>query len=526
MLAIFPALSLLSIALLWVFGRPASGQSAGARALRWLLLLAGPVWLGSTLAKVSGPLFWFMLPAWCFSPVLNWIVGGAWIALVPLNNLFFLFSRLRENRRLLSESRALPESFSHWLEQRGFPEASLRAGFKVPPRITLHPDLDQPRTLGMIDALAWREVIVLPAPWLPQDFLADTPYWSTFGFEVPDSEPRDEDEIYAAILHEVGHLQGRDTLAGFLILAASLVVPSPWSDGSDRFGLLRAINSLFAGLGRPYRAFLERDQHRRERNADEFAETVLPGAKAILGGMRGESDSMTATPGPGLWRVGIGWVGALSLVLAIAWTLPGLAPLHRSLGGDGTIKGSLPAGWETLVWPAPGRPSTQPRTSWGYLPPTSTSGPQIRLHLEDPNHFLVLASSFQSPHPISGPATLRIVWEFSQERGEPNQAFDLQLVVNQIGDDETRGVFLPFRPKVQEGLERLGGSRLRITKELPILEGLRVDVIHCYWVMAKPAALRMKPPVLAIRRPGGEPQVLGAIESRPETGARIALTLN
>lgn len=506
---VFPLVSLMVLALSWGLGRVAAGTGAGPRVLRGLILVAGPLWLATVCLKVAGPMAWFRLPEWCFLPVMNWVVAGIWALFVPIRNMHHMVKGLRENRRLNSESRAVPECFVRWLEARGYPEAALLAGFRLPPRVALHPELDQPRALGLLDALSWREVILVPASWVPASLLDESPYWSTFGLVSREVEPRGEAGLFMVLLHELGHLHGGDTFAGFLALVGSLVVPLEWQPMSAEPLPAARVRRALWQLGKAYRHFLGADLQGREWMADEFAASVFPGAHHLLLEERGGAQN---PPPVRRSRVSVaaGILGWVLIVPLVAMFTPGAAPLLRGLGGSGIIKGSAPAGWEVLIWQAPGRPVRPSSAYWGYLPATRATKPRVRLGQKDSDHVLVFTSSFQLSSALKGPASVRITWEFVLEKGDPAQAFDLQLVANQIGEEETRGVFLPFRPRLQEGLQRLSMNRFRMTKELPIPRGLNVDVIHCYWAIAKPLEVLMDPPAVTARGADGVDHSLDA----------------
>ncbi len=511
---IFPAISLLVLAMAWCIGRIATGTRAGARGLRTLIVLVGPILVVGAGLKVAGPLFWFSLPAWCFNPILNWVVVGTWTILVPLRNINNLAGSLMENRRLVSESRESPGPFTAWLQAHGFLEASLAAGLRNPPAVLIHPSLDQPRTLGLVEALSWRDRIVIPSAWVPSHLLDDSPYWSTFRLAMPVVEPKVEAELYAGILHELGHVRGRDTFAGLLSTLGSLAVPAEWQAvvptqspaGGRRTGSW--IKRWMGWVGTPFNRLLLADLAGREWKADEFVGEVLPQPGGILESLRHGAGSHRPTE-PSRFSLGVGLLAWLVAVPCALILMPGVAPLRLALGGSAGIKGSLPSGWEVLIWKAPKTPPGPSTTTWGYIPPVGRSSPLVELSLGDGKHMLILHSTFHLRESVRGPGMLHMEWDARLVQGEVEGAIELQMDAFELGEEETRGVYLPFRSQPHSALLRTGLRTVRIQRDLPVVDGLNAGVVHCYLVVSKPVSVLMLPPRITFQGPGGAVRSLG-----------------
>lgn len=518
-LYVIPLVILVVVILL---GRTASGLGLGPRLLRGLFLFAGPTLILALWTKPSGPMWWFALPGWVFNPYLNWTLLVTWALLIPIRNLAHLAHHFAENRRLTSESREAPKQLNEWLRIRRFPEAALAAGLRTPPQVMLHPNLSQPKTLGLLNSLAWDNVVILPSTWVPKELLDDSPYWESFRLIRPADAVQSEDALFVGLLHELGHIRGGDTFAGLLALLGTLAFPLEWQPGaaSIREGvpLLDRLRQLVRPMGKPLRNILQADLEARESRADGFAVSLMPQARGILqlelcvgerGGMPKESPTALVFAGS----------VAFLFVLAGLWVIaPGSAAMARGLGGRGAINGSLPSGWEILQWNAPKKPKKSSTANWGYVPASDSEPPRVHLEQVDSDHYLMLMSALYPSQPLNGPATVRVEWDFNLERGVLNEAFDLQLLANDLGGGEksngtVKAAYLPFAPKKTSDFQALGASRYRIVRELPVPLGLDVRVVHCVWVVAKPVSVLLSPPKVTLKGQDGQSRTLGGHET-------------
>lgn len=489
----------------------ASGMGRGPRYLRGIFFGAGPVLLLGLWVKPAGPLWWFGMPGWAFNRYLNWPLLVVWALFIPLRNLVHMAHQFSENRRLTSESREAPKPFRDWLGDRQFPEASLAAGLRNPPQIMLHPSLTHPRTLGLRNALAWHDVILLPSSWVPKELMDDSPYWESFRLLRPASAVRSEDAIFAALLHELGHILGGDTFAGLLTLLGTFAFPHEWQPGSipsNRSEITDRLKHWTSILGRPISKILDADLDGRERRADAFAASLMPNAIGLLQEELGVSERGPKGRETPLAVVLLSSIVFL-MVLGAAWkVVPGSAAVARSLGGRGAINGSLPSGWEVVQWDAP-RHEKQPATgSWRYVPASRSEPPRVHLEQEDEAHVLLFMSAIDLPKPLKGPATVRMEWVFDLERGSLDKSFDLQLTANDLGEGEggdgtIKSIFLAFATRKVTDFERIGPSRYRLVRELPIPSGLEVRVLHCIWAVTKSASVLLSPPKVQVTDPTG-----------------------
>lgn len=361
------------------------GKSRGLASIAGWLLLASPVLVLLTiLVKHDGPIFWFTMQGWWFSPIFTVPLALLYLLVVPIRSAWRRARIHRDEAILLERSRVLdPDSWAGL----GYQELADKLNVKAVP---IHMSMDV--TTGYAIGFPARR-IVIPAAWVPPEVRGlEDEYW----YDV-DERNLTPVEVRAILAHELAHHRDLAGMRGILTELAGYLFPwefvaglatnyedegigaglaSPKAEGRKALSVL---SQMLAKVGRVlWRGAIDAERTRQERVADEEAARVFPLAKLLIETMRGFGYSNP----PG--QVGR-FVQSLTLasgavILALGLTaLPGREALPRILGGESAIPWHLPVGWSVGDLKPPLRVSHA-----GFLPANRGNRERIRVENETP----------------------------------------------------------------------------------------------------------------------------------------------
>jgi len=322
----------------------------------WLLLATPLLMMLAVLLKHTGPMFWYTLPDWLFSPWISLPLALCYLLVVPVRSAWRRARIHRDEANLLERSRTLDPAAWPGLDYQALAD---QLGVPAVP-INLSMDVETGYAIGFP-----ARRILIPAGWVPKVIRGDQDdYW----FDVPE-EPVATEEMKAILAHELAHHGDLAGLKGLFMETAGYLLPWEFVAGSGtnyadhwpalskriKPGVAQALTSFSAAMAwlgqKLWRGAIDAERTRQERVADQEAVRVFPPARVIISSIRGFMYSEPQKQ-PGRISQAFGLVlgsGLLALGMAL---LPGRDALTRLAGGETPIPWQLPEGW-TVVDPTP-----------------------------------------------------------------------------------------------------------------------------------------------------------------------------